>query len=116
MQRTRKIIAGAAALGAALGGAGIAGAVGGGGGDDGEGTVTGPEADAATAAALDATGGGTANAVERDTEGGKGAAWEVEVSKTDGTTVDVRLDADYKLVVIDDDNEATDDETGDTDG
>jgi predicted regulator of Ras-like GTPase activity (Roadblock/LC7/MglB family) len=109
MQRTRKIIAGAAAVGAVLGGAGIAGAVSGG-GDDGEGTATGPEADAATAAALDATGGGTANAVERDSE--KGAVWEVEVTKTDGATVDVRLDADYKLVVIDDDNEATDDETG----
>lgn len=113
MQRTRKIIVGAAALGAALGGAGIAGAVSGGGeGDDGDATVTGPEADAATAAALEATGGGTANAVERDDEAG--AVWEVEVTKPDGTTVDVRLDADYGVVVIDGDEDG--DEDGHEDG
>ncbi|MFZ6005285.1 MAG: hypothetical protein ACOYXM_15275 [Actinomycetota bacterium] len=109
MHRTRKIIVGAAALGAALGGAGIANAVGGIGDDDGEGHVTGPEADAATAAALELTGGGTANAVERDNEAG--ATWEVEVTKPDGTTVDVRLDEAYELVVIDDDNESPDDDT-----
>lgn len=108
MQRTRKIIVGAAALGALLGGAGIAGAVSGG-GDDGEGRVTGPDADAATAAALEATGGGTANAVERDSE--NGATWEVEVTKTDGTTVDVRLDERYQVVVIEGDSESAD-ETG----
>lgn len=107
MHRTRKIIVGAAALGAALGGAGIAGAVSGG-EDDGEGYVTGPEAEAATAAALDATGGGTANAVERDSE--NGATWEVEVTKTDGTTVDVRLDEGYKVVVIEGDSESPDDD------
>jgi len=112
MERTRKIIVGAAALGAALGGAGIAGAVSGG-GDDGDATVTGPEADAATAAALEATGGGTANAVERDDEAG--AVWEVEVTKPDGTTVDVRLDASYRVVVIDGDEEG-DREDGDDDG
>lgn len=106
MQRTRKIIVGAAALGAVLGGAGIAGAVSGG-DDEGEGRVTGPEADAATAAALDATGGGVANAVERDDE--DGATWEVEVTKTDGTTVDVRLDESYGVVVIEGDSESTDD-------
>lgn len=107
MRRTRKIIVGAAALGAALGGAGIAGAVAGGGDDDGEGHVTGPEADAAKAAALDATGGGTVNAVERDTEAG--GTWEVEVTKADGTTVDVRLGESYELIVIDGDNESPDD-------
>lgn len=106
MHRTRKIIVGAAALGAALGGAGIAGAVSGG-DSDGEGHVTGPEADKATAAALEATGGGTANAVELDDE--KGATWEVEITKPDGTTVDVRLDEGYEVVVIDDDSEAADD-------
>lgn len=102
MHRTRKIIVGAAALGAALGGVGIAGAVSGG-DDDGEGHVTGPEAEAATAAALDATGGGTANAVERDSE--NGGTWEVEVTKTDGSTVDVRLDGGFSVVVIEGDGE-----------
>lgn len=109
MHRTRKIIVGAAALGAALGGAGIAGAVSSSGSDsdDSEGHVTGAEADKATAAALEATGGGTANAVERDDE--KGATWEVEITKPDGTTVDVRLDEGYKVLVIDDDSETADD-------
>lgn len=86
--------------------AGGAVAVASGGGD--EGTVTGPGAERATAAAL-AEVGGTANAVERDSE--NGATWEVEVTKPDGTTVDVRLDADYQVVVIEGDSEAAD--TGD---
>lgn len=115
MQRTRKIIVGAAALGAALGGAGIAGAMSGGGDDDdGDTTVTGPEADAATTAALEATGGGTANAVERDDEAG--AVWEVEVTKPDGTTVDVRLDADYAVVVIEGDEEDDSEDSPEDDG
>jgi hypothetical protein len=70
-------------------------------GNDDEGHVTGPGAEHAKAAALDATGGGTANAVERDGEGGRGAVWEVEVTRKDGSIVDVRLDAEYQLVTID---------------
>jgi uncharacterized membrane protein YkoI len=69
--------------------------------NDGEGRLSGAEADRARAAALKATGGGTANAVERDGEGGHGAVWEVEITKKDGSTVDVRLDAKYQLVTID---------------
>lgn len=79
--------------------------------DDGEGTVTGPQADRAKAAALDATGGGTVNAVERDSE--DGATWEVEVTRPDGSTVDVRLDENYRLVVIDGDSESEGDDTDD---
>ncbi|MGH3332103.1 MAG: hypothetical protein ACRDPJ_12450 [Nocardioidaceae bacterium] len=71
--------------------------------DDGEVQVTGREADAATKAALGATGGGTANSVERDSE--NGATWEVEVTTADGDTVDVRLDESYRLVVIEGDSE-----------
>jgi len=74
--------------------------------DDGEGTVTGPSADAATEAALAATGGGRANSVELDSE--NGATWEVEVTRPDGTTVDVRLDDAYAVVVIEGDREDTD--------
>lgn len=73
-----------------------------------EGTVTGPIAERAANTALEATGGGTANAVEKDTE--DGASWEVEVTKTDGTTVDVRLDENYKVVVIEGDTESPDTE------
>jgi hypothetical protein len=72
------------------------------GGDD-SGTVSGPNADTATAAALKATGGGTANSVERDGE--NGATWEVEVTRPDGTTVDVRLDESFDVVVIEGDSE-----------
>lgn len=73
------------------------------GGGDSEGGVTGPQADRAIRAALEATGGGSATAVERDNE--NGATWEVEVS-TDRGTVDVRLDDRFQLVVIEGDREA----------
>lgn len=76
--------------------------------NDSEGGVTGPQADRAIEAALDATGGGTANAVERDDE--NGATWEVEVTKPDGKTVDVRLDESYKVVVTEGDTESPDDD------
>ena len=64
------------------------------------------QADRATAAALETTGGGRANSVERDS--GNGATWEVEVTKPDGSTVDVRLDDSYKLVVEEGDSEGAD--------
>ncbi len=97
--RSKAIIAGLGAV-AALSVSGAAMAS----GDDGDANVTGPEADAATTAALAATQGGTANSVERDSE--NGATWEVEVTQPDGTTVDVRLDADYAVVVIEGDSES----------
>ena len=49
---------------------------------DSEGGVTGRQADRAIHAALETTGGGTANAVESDSE--NGASWEVEVRTPDG--------------------------------
>lgn len=73
--------------------------------DKGEG-LSGRGASRARSAALRLLPGGTANSVERDSE--NGATWEVEVTKADGTTVDVRLDAQFKLVVIEDDSEAND--------
>lgn len=66
--------------------------------------MSGPDADSAVTAALDATGGGHANSVELDSE--NGATWEVEVTKPDGTTVDVRLDESFDVVVIEGDDEA----------
>lgn len=95
----RKTIAAVAALGAlGLGGAAIVQA----GSDDGDRAVSGPQADSATAAALRITHGGSANSVERDGE--NGATWEVEVTKPDGKTVDVRLDAGYGLVIVEGDD------------
>lgn len=102
----RKLIAAGAAVAVlATGGAGAAMAFGGG-GDDGDSSLTGPDANKAIAAALKETGGGHANAVERDNE--KGATYEVEVRRTDGSTVDVRLDSQYQLVAIDSDSEQAD--------
>jgi hypothetical protein len=103
--RIHKISVGIVAAGVlALGGAAIARATGA--FDDGEASLTGPKAERAKAAALAITGGGTANAVERDSEAG--ATYEVEVTRKDGTTVDVRLDESFELVVIDGDSEAND--------
>jgi hypothetical protein len=97
------LVIGGAILAIAAGGAGAAFATGTIGGDDGDEQVTGPAADRASAAALEATGGGTANAVERDSE--DGATWEVEVTKPDGATVDVRLDAAYNVTGTEGDGE-----------
>ena len=103
----RKLVIGAMAAGitvaVALAGAAAALAS----NDDGVDTVTGSQAARATAAALAATDGGTANSVERDSE--NGATWEVEVTKPDGRTVDVRLDQSYQVVVIEGDSDASGD-------
>lgn len=74
--------------------------------NDSEGGVTGRQADRAIHAALEATGGGTVNAVERDTE--NGGFWEVEVRKPDGAVVDVRLNQDYSVLLVGGDNEKAD--------
>ena len=89
----------------ALGGAAIAGA---GGAFDDETPLEGSELAKASAAALKATGGGSVNDTERDSE--QGATYEVEVTKPDGSTVDVRLDASYRVVAIDSDSEQPDDD------
>ena len=102
--KRKALLAGLAALALAAGGAGVASAVGG--GDDGEKQATGPDVDRAQAAALRLVPGGTVNAAERDSE--KGATWEVEVRKPDGSTVDVRLGADLQKVAIDADSEKAD--------
>ena len=101
MQVRRKVVVAAgAAVVLAAGGVGIANAVA---GSDGEGGATGPDAQRAEAAALRLIPGGTANAVERDSE--NGATWEVEVRRPDGSTVDVRLDDRFNLVVAEADSD-----------
>ena len=67
----------------------------------------------ARSSALRATGGGTANAVERDTE--NGGTWEVEITGNDGKTVDVRLDENYKVLVVEGDGE-NDSHEGESEG
>jgi uncharacterized membrane protein YkoI len=95
----RKLIIGTAALAVLFAGGGVAVAAG---HDDG-GPLPPEARQRATTAALDATGGGRVNSVERDSE--NGATWEVEVTRPDGTTVDVRLDARYRVVVVEGDHE-----------
>jgi uncharacterized membrane protein YkoI len=111
MRTTRKyLVVAGSALALAAGGAGVAVATGGSGGEaeDASEQATGAGADRAKSAALEATNGGTANSVERDSE--KGATWEVEITKSDGQTVDVRLDDSYRVVVVE--NEANEDDGG----
>jgi hypothetical protein len=68
-------------------------------------SLTGRQAAQAKAAALGFV-AGTAGAVERDGE--NGATYEVEVTKPDGSQVDVRLDEAFKLVATDGDSESPD--------
>jgi uncharacterized membrane protein YkoI len=101
-----KLVIGASALVAVAAGVAVGGTAVAGSGDDGPVShqYTQEQANAAERAALDATGGGAVNSVESDTE--NGATYEVEVTKPDGDTVDVRLDASYRVVVIEGDREA----------
>ena len=112
MQWSRKYtVVGGSILAIAAGGTGAAIATGNGHGGDngapghegGDNGARGPGANKAKAAALQLYPGGHANAVERDSE--NGATWEVEVAKPDGSTVDVRLDQNYQLVVAEADSE-----------
>jgi uncharacterized membrane protein YkoI len=105
MKITRKMVAIAAAVAAlAAGGVGIAYAVDGGG--DSEEQVTGPDAERAKQAALDATGGGTVSEVEFQDSDGAGQ-YEVEVQRDDGSQVEVHLNDQFEQV-----GTAADDDTG----
>ena len=94
------VIAAAVAIVVALGGAGIAYANGG--GADSEESLTGPDAQKAKSAAIAAVGGGTITELERDDGddgyGTSGGVYEVEVTREDGTQVEVHLDGDYDVV------------------
>jgi uncharacterized membrane protein YkoI len=95
----RTLIAGAAVAALAGGGAAIAGAAGGddeGGSDDGSGQpVTGSALERASDAALEATGGGSVTDSEVGDEEGY---YEIEVTRDDGSQVDVHLDRDFNVL------------------
>jgi uncharacterized membrane protein YkoI len=101
------VIAAAVAMLVALGGAGIAYANG---SDSGE-QLTGPDAEKAKSAAIEAVGGGTVTDVERDDGTGTGG-FEVEVKRDDGSQVEVHLDRDLNVVG----QEADEDGPNDSDG
>ena len=105
------VIAAAVAMLLALGGAGIAYANAG----DSEEQVTGPDVQKAKSAAIAAVGGGTVTEVERDDgdDGyGTSGVYEVEVTREDGSQVEVHLDGDYNVVG----QEADEDGPNDNDG
>lgn len=87
------IIAAAAVAALAAAGVGIAQATGGGSDEK----VTGPVAEQAATAAIDAAGGGTVLEVERE-DGDGGGVYEVEVRRADGSEVEVQLDAQFRPV------------------
>jgi uncharacterized membrane protein YkoI len=109
------VIAAAVAMLVALGGAGIAYAN----GTDSEEQVTGPEADKAKSAAIAAVGGGTLTEVERDDGddgyGTSGGVYEVEVTRDDGSQVEVHLDGDYNVVGQEADEDGANDKDGPND-
>jgi uncharacterized membrane protein YkoI len=108
MNSKRKfLIAGAAVAALAAGGAGVAVATGG--DDDSEKPITGSALEQAKAAALAETGGGTVTETET---GDEESFYEVEVTREDGSQVDVQLDRDFNAVGSEADDES---ESGESD-
>jgi uncharacterized membrane protein YkoI len=101
----RAIAIGAAVAALAAGGAGVAYGVSG----DSKEQVTGPSAEKAKSAALDAVGGGTVLEVERQDGDGAGV-YEVEVKRPDGSQVEVHVNGNYNSV-----GTAADDDSGSED-
>lgn len=105
-KRIAIVIAGAAVVTA--GTVGAAGALSG--DDDQNRPIPASELEQAEQAALEETGGGKVTETEVDDEESK---YEVEVTREDGTQVDVQLDEDFQVVGTESDG--TDDESGSDD-
>ena len=100
-------IAGVAVIAAAV--AGSAGVVVATGGDDDEAPITGSALEKASEAALDHTGGGRVS----DTEAGdEESYYEVEVTRDDGSQVDVQLDENFNVVGGEEDDDSGNDDDG----
>jgi len=94
--RARKVLAGGAFAAVVAAGAGIAAAAGGGDSAEGPDTpITGEALQRATEAALAETGGGRVTGTE---VGDEESYYEVEVTRDDGSQVDVQLDEDFAVV------------------
>lgn len=104
-KRTKIVVTGIAV--AALSAAGTGAALS---SDDDDGTevpITGIELEKASAAALEATGGGTVTETEK---GDEESLYEVEVAKLDGTSVDVQLDEQFTVVDVTADDDTSEDD------
>jgi hypothetical protein len=108
--RTLVIAAAVVAMLVALGAAGVAYANGG----VSEEQVTSPEADKAKSAATSAVGGGSVTEVERD-DGMGASGFEVEVTRDDGSQLEVHLDGDYNVVGQQADEDGPNDNDGSND-
>jgi hypothetical protein len=96
MKRSRRLLVTAAAgVAIAAGVVGVAQAVGG----DSEEQATGPGAERAKRAAVEAVGGGRVTGVERENK--RGEAWEVELRRNDGREAEVKLDRNFKRSRVD---------------
>jgi uncharacterized membrane protein YkoI len=106
MNRRQKLaIAAASVVGVGGASAGIAIAAGGDDDDETEAPITGPALERASDAALQHTGGGEVT----DTEvGDEESKYEVEVTRADGSQVDVQLDANFEVVSSEGDDESED--------
>jgi Peptidase propeptide and YPEB domain len=105
------VIAAAVAILLALSAAGVAYANGG----DFEEQVSGPDAQKAKSAAIEAVGGGTVSEVERDDGDDGYGGYEVEVKRDDGSQLEVHLDGDYNVVGQQADEDGSNDEDGPND-
>ena len=107
INKFKKVLITVAALAAlALGGSALAGAASDGDSEAGDKSeaISGGAKTRAEKAALAETGGGKVNESELDNE--NGATYEVEVTKPDGSQVDVRLDGSFNVVVVEGDSES----------
>jgi uncharacterized membrane protein YkoI len=106
------LITGTVIAALAVGGVAIAGAAGGGDDDGGERPIAGTALDKASAAALDHTGGGRVTETET---GDEESFYEVEVTRGDGSQVDVQLDRDFQVVGSESDDDRGEDDGADRD-
>jgi uncharacterized membrane protein YkoI len=110
MKDRMKLFVGAGVIvGVLLAGVGIAVAVSG--GDDD--SLSGADLEQASEAALEQTGGGRVTGAEVDDEQG---AYEIEVTRDDGTQVDVHLDDQFGVLSTDEDGRDDDGPGDDDDG
>jgi hypothetical protein len=110
MTKRRKIlIVGGSVLALTAGGVGVAVATG---GDDDEAPIEGAALGKAEAAALEHTGGGRVTETET---GDEESLYEVEVTRDDGSQVDVQLDSGFNVVGGESDGQGDDEGSGDDD-
>jgi uncharacterized membrane protein YkoI len=106
------LIAGAVIAVLAVGGGAIAVAAGSGDDDGSERPISGQALDRASAAALDHTGGGEVTETEVGDEEGY---YEVEVTRADGSQVDVHLDRDFQVLGAQGDGDGSGEDDGPND-